>query len=103
MIFLNIYLLFESLPNAISEVTLYADREFYQDWWNATNIKEFYSKWLKFAYLFFYRHVYVELVLRYKVSPLLATALTSLVSALTQELIIVSIYKGLIFVVCYSQ
>jgi len=29
MIMLLIFLLFESMPNAISELTLYADREFY--------------------------------------------------------------------------
>lgn len=91
IVFLNIFLLFESLPNAISEITLYADREFYQDWWNATNIQEFYSKWLKFPYIFFYRHLYVELHMRYKLSHQVSTALTSLVSALTQELIMVRI------------
>lgn len=29
MLFLNIFLIFESLPNAVSELTYYADREFY--------------------------------------------------------------------------
>ncbi len=29
MIMLMIFLLFESFPNAVSELTLYADREFY--------------------------------------------------------------------------
>lgn len=29
MIILTIFLLFESMPNAISELTLYGDREFY--------------------------------------------------------------------------
>lgn len=36
LLMLNVFLLFESLPNAISEIAFYADREFYQDWWNAT-------------------------------------------------------------------
>ena len=57
MIFLNIFLLFESLPNAMSELAFYADREFYQDWWNAKTIEELYGKWLRFPYLFYYRHV----------------------------------------------
>ena len=42
LIILMIFLLFESFPNAAAELTLYADREFYQDWWNATSIEEFY-------------------------------------------------------------
>jgi hypothetical protein len=29
LMMLEVFLLFESLPNAISELTLYADREFY--------------------------------------------------------------------------
>lgn len=36
LMMLNVFLLFESLPNAMSEIAFYADREFYQDWWNAT-------------------------------------------------------------------
>ena len=60
-IMLMIFLLFESFPNALAELTLFADREFYQDWWNATSIEELYSKWLRFSYLFFYRHVFMRL------------------------------------------
>ena len=89
MMLLNVYLLFESLPNAFSELTYYADREFYSDWWNATNIEEFYSKWLRFPYLFFYRHVFMEMVERYNFSPLLAKCITSIISAAAQELILV--------------
>ena len=81
-IFLMIYLLFESMPNALSELTLYADREFYQDWWNATTIEEFYAKWLRLTYLFFYRHVYMTLVMRFKMNPQAAKAVTNLVNSL---------------------
>lgn len=61
MIMLMIFLLFESFPNALSELTFFADREFYQDWWNSTSIEEFYSKWLRISYLFYYRHVFMRL------------------------------------------
>jgi sterol O-acyltransferase len=65
-IMLLIFLLFESFPNALAELTMYADREFYQDWWNATSIEELYGKWLRFFYLFHYRHVYMKLQIKYK-------------------------------------
>ena len=90
MIILLIFLLFESMPNAISELTLYADREFYQDWWNATTVEEFYGKWLRFAYLFFYRHVYMKILIRGRMNPNVAKAISNLISAAFQELIVVS-------------
>jgi len=89
MIMLMVFLLFESFPNALAELTLFADREFYQDWWNATSVEEFYAKWLKFSYLFYYRHVYMKLLTRF--TPNTAKAITNLVSAGMQELIMVSI------------
>lgn len=61
MIMLMVFLLFESFPNALAELTRFADREFYQDWWNACSIEELYSKWLRFSYLFYYRHVFMRL------------------------------------------
>ena len=94
LIMLMIFLLFESFPNAVSEVTLYADREFYQDWWNASSIEEFYGKWLRFPYLFYYRHIYMKLMIKYKVAPPIAKAFTHLISSLMQELIMVMFHKN---------
>ena len=88
-VMLMIFLLFESFPNALAELTLFADREFYQDWWNATSIEEFYSKWLRFSYLFFYRHVFMRLQIKFKCSQTVAKALTNLISAAMQEVIMV--------------
>lgn len=84
-----IFLLFESFPNAAAELTLFADREFYQDWWNASSIEEFYGKWLKFTYLFYYRHIYLKLLVKYKMNPNTAKILTSLVSSAMQEIMMV--------------
>ena len=62
---LNIHLWFDSLPNAMAEVTMYGDRQFYVDWWNAETIEEFIQKWFKLPYIFFYRHCFVTLVIKY--------------------------------------
>ena len=93
---LLVFLLFESFPNALAELTLFGDREFYQDWWNATSIEEFYGRWLRISYLFYYRHVYMDLQLRYKMSPEKAKAITNLVSSFMQELIMVRLQSVLI-------
>ena len=86
---LLVFLMFESFPNALAELTLFADREFYQDWWNATSVEEFYGKWLKFSYLFYYRHIYMKLQSKFKLSPIKAKAITNLVSSAMQEVIMV--------------
>ncbi|TNV79094.1 hypothetical protein FGO68_gene11297 [Halteria grandinella] len=93
MIMLMVFLLFESFPNALSELTLFADREFYQDWWNATSVEEFYGKWLKPSYLFYYRHVLIVLQREYGVSPSKARAITNLVSSAMQELIMIMSFQ----------
>ena len=41
------YLLFHSLPNAVGEILQFADRDFYHDWWNASNLARFWSLWNK--------------------------------------------------------
>ena len=86
IIMLNIFLLFESLPNALSEFSYSSDREFYQDWWNASTMGEFFQKWIKFSYLFYQRHVYLELIFTAKVTPVKAKILTSIISSLLYEL-----------------
>ena len=88
-VMLMIFLLFESFPNALAELTMYADREFYQDWWNATSIEELYGKWLRFFYLFHYRHVYMKLQMKYRMGQTMAKCIAHLVHSGMQELIMV--------------
>jgi len=42
---LAFFLVFEVILNAIAEVTRFADRRFYADWWNSTGFDEFSRKW----------------------------------------------------------
>jgi diacylglycerol O-acyltransferase 1 len=39
------YLCFHSYFNMLGEVLKFADRDFYGDWWNATNIDVFWRSW----------------------------------------------------------
>eukprot|EP00164_Ancoracysta_twista_P013386 GFYU01021351.1.p1 GENE.GFYU01021351.1~~GFYU01021351.1.p1 ORF type:complete len:618 (-),score=224.58 GFYU01021351.1:58-1911(-) len=46
--------------NAFAELTCFADRQFYLDWWNSTSWSQYYRKWNIVVHKFLYRHVYME-------------------------------------------
>ena len=56
------FALFQSFLNALAEVTRFGDRNFYDDWWNSTNVQMYWSTWNKPVYHFMRRHVYSPLV-----------------------------------------
>ena len=94
------YLLFESLPNAMAEITYYADRQFYVDYWNSLNVEEFIQKLFKLPYIFFYRHSFVRMVVKYKFNIRVARFISFILWTLTLELIFVmglGIFKFYIF------
>ena len=43
--------------NLVAEVTRFAQRDFYQDWWNLGSIEEFWRKWNRPVHQFLKRHV----------------------------------------------
>ncbi len=47
---------------------------------------EFFRKWIRFSYLFYYRHLYMPLIMSKRVSPVLAKIITNMVNALMHEL-----------------
>ncbi|XP_063956645.1 diacylglycerol O-acyltransferase 1-like [Lytechinus pictus] len=52
------YIYFHLLLNIFAEVTCFADRNFYSDWWNSSNIEEFWRKWNIPVHKWCVRHVY---------------------------------------------
>lgn len=99
MLLLNIHLFFESVPNALAELARYSDRQFYVDWWNAVTVEEFIQKWFKLPYIFFYRHGFVRLVLKYQMNQTLARIITFVFYSVSMELVLIlslGIYK------CYT-
>lgn len=56
------FALFQSFLNALAEVTMFGDRNFYDDWWNSTNVQTYWSTWNKPMYHFMRRHVFSPLV-----------------------------------------
>jgi diacylglycerol O-acyltransferase 1 len=56
------FALFQSFLNALAEVTMFGDRNFYDDWWNSTNVQTYWSTWNKPMYHFMRRHVFSPLI-----------------------------------------
>ena len=75
-------------------LTRFADRRFYDDWWNSTTFDEFARNWNKPVHEFLLRHVYIELSARRGTSRGLAVAMIFAWSMLLHEVI---------FVVCFRM
>lgn len=86
------YWLFHAWTNFWGEVTRFADRRFYSDWWNAGNLAEYWRKWNYPIHNWLVRHVYFPLVRRGCNSEL-ARFLTFTVSAVFHEYIIVGTFR----------
>ncbi|THH16971.1 hypothetical protein EW146_g3763 [Bondarzewia mesenterica] len=81
------YLIFECICNGFAELSYFADRQFYEDWWNSTSWDEFSRKWNKPVYTFLLRHVYATSMTSYHLSRFGAMSLTFVLSASVHELV----------------
>lgn len=94
MTFLICFLvIFEYVLGAFAEITCFADRHFYSDWWNSSDWLEFSREWNIPVHHFLRRHVYGAS--RPYVSRNTATLITFLVSAFGHELVMGCITKKL--------
>lgn len=92
--FLLVFLvIFEYVLGAFAEITRFADRHFYADWWNSTDWMEFSREWNVPVYSFLRRHVYGAS--RPRVGRHAATVLTFLISAIGHEIVMACITKKL--------
>ncbi|CAE7208710.1 unnamed protein product [Rhizoctonia solani] len=97
---------FECICNGFAELSCFGDREFYQDWWNATSFDEYARKWNKPVHAFLLRHVYQASLSSKRVSKFSATFLTFLLSALVHELVMAVVTKKIrmyLFILQMSQ
>jgi sterol O-acyltransferase len=84
--FLLVFLvIFEYVLGAFAEITRFADRRFYADWWNSLDWLEFSREWNIPVHHFFRRHVYSAS--RASMSRPFATVTTFLISSLAHELV----------------
>ncbi|TRM65574.1 MBOAT, membrane-bound O-acyltransferase family-domain-containing protein [Schizophyllum amplum] len=83
------YIIFECICNAFAEVSYFADRQFYEDWWNSTSWDEFSRKWNRPVHSFLLRHVYASTIASYKLSRTQAMFATFFLSACAHELVMI--------------
>lgn len=81
------YVLFHLWLNVVAELTMFGDREFYKDWWNATTIGDYWRLWNMPVHKWMLRHVYYP-ALRRGVPRLPAMMLVFFVSAVFHELLV---------------
>ncbi|SPQ21305.1 7905d28b-d3c9-4029-bdd9-994bbed72400 [Thermothielavioides terrestris] len=92
--FLLVFLvIFEYVLGAFAELTRFADRHFYSDWWNSTDWMEFSREWNVPVYSFLRRHVYSAS--RPHIGKANATVITFLISAVGHEIVMACITKKL--------
>ncbi|WFD05575.1 sterol O-acyltransferase [Malassezia vespertilionis] len=100
------YIMFECVCNGFAELTQFADREFYQDWWNSASMAEFSRKWNRPVHNFLLQHVYVSLIFSMGVSKTTAAISTFLFSSVLHELVMILVsgkLRGYLFFAQMSQ
>lgn len=81
------YAFFQVWLNILAEALRFADRRFYEDWWNCKNLIEYWKLWNLPVHNWFVRHMYNPL-LRRGISKLTANLLVFLVSAVAHEYLV---------------
>lgn len=89
------YVIWEAALNVLGEVTRFADREFYSDWWNSVSWDQFARDWNRPVHNFLLRHVYHSSISAMRVNKHTATIMTFFLSACVHELVMWCIFKKL--------
>lgn len=89
------YLIWETVLNILAELTYFADRHFYDAWWNSVSWDQFARDWNRPVHVFLLRHVYHSSISSLKVNKHTATIITFFLSACVHEFIMWCIFKKL--------
>ncbi|KAL2132365.1 hypothetical protein VTI74DRAFT_3906 [Chaetomium olivicolor] len=89
------YLIWETILNFVAELTGFADRYFYDAWWNSVSWDQFARDWNRPVHNFLLRHVYHSSISAMKVDKHTATLITFFLSACVHELVMWCIFKKL--------
>ena len=103
---LTFYMIWDALLNCVAELTRFADRYFYGDWWNCVSFDEFSRIWNVPVHKFLLRHVYHSSMGALNLSKSQATLFTFFLSAVFHEMAMFAIFKrvrGYLFLFQLSQ
>ncbi|KAI9830085.1 MAG: hypothetical protein M1826_005078 [Phylliscum demangeonii] len=81
------FALFQSYLNALAEITMFGDREFYADWWNSPSVGAYWRTWNLPVFHFMKRHVFSPLVGQ-GWSPYAASAVVFFLSGVLHEMLV---------------
>ena len=87
------YLIWECILNVLAELTKFADRGFYGDWWNSVTWDQYARDWNRPVHNFLLRHVYHSSISTFHLSRNAATFVTFLLSALVHEMVMAVMFK----------
>jgi len=82
------YVYFHSTLNLLAELLCFGDRLFYRDWWNATDLYEFWNRWNTSVHDFCKRHVYIPLIDQFGCNKLVSSFVVFAISAFFHEYLI---------------
>lgn len=91
------YVIFHTYLNFFAELTMFADRRFYSDWWNAGDLSEYWRKWNQPIHNYLIRHIYYP-CRRAGLSSYTGLLLTFTTSAIFHEYIVIGIFSVVNFV-----
>ncbi|SMQ51700.1 unnamed protein product [Zymoseptoria tritici ST99CH_1A5] len=97
------YLIWECILNVLAELTCFADRGFYGDWWNSTTFDQYARDWNRPVHNFLLRHVYHSSISTFHLSRTAATFVTFLLSALVHEMCMALIFSKVRGYLFWSQ
>lgn len=87
------YLIWECILNVLAELTCFADRGFYGDWWNSVTWDQYARDWNRPVHNFLLRHVYQSSISAFRLSKTGATFVTFLLSALVHEMCMAVLFR----------
>ncbi|KAF8933985.1 MBOAT, membrane-bound O-acyltransferase family-domain-containing protein [Dissophora ornata] len=87
------YIIFECICNAFAELSRFADRNFYEDWWNSIGFDEWARKWNKPVHNFLLRHVYDSSIEAFHLSKANAAFATFFLSSCVHELVMMVVTR----------
>ncbi|KAJ7384193.1 Sterol O-acyltransferase 1 [Desmophyllum pertusum] len=89
---LGFFAILHSWLNAFAEMTRFADRMFYKDWWNAASYADYYRTWNVVVHDWLYAYIYKDIV-KYVKSRQLATVSVFILSAIVHEYVLMFAFR----------
>ncbi|KKA27777.1 hypothetical protein TD95_004714, partial [Thielaviopsis punctulata] len=89
------YLIWETILNLLAELTYFADRSFYDAWWNSVSWDQYARDWNRPVHNFLLRHVYHSSQASMNFNRPIATLITFFLSACVHELVMWCLFKKL--------